>query len=74
MCGGGGFVGCGYVGYWVCLVYLGMGYGIFGCRIEAMCGWGWVPRFALKFVELVVGLPECEVLMCFSLEVGCAGC
>ena len=37
---GGGFVGCGYRGYCFRLVCLGMGYGVVGCKIEAMCGWG----------------------------------
>jgi len=41
--GGGGYLGCGYGGFWVFLVYLGMGYGSVGCKIEAVCGWGRVP-------------------------------
>ena len=36
--GGGGLVGCGYVGFWVYLVYLGMGYVSVCCKVEAMCG------------------------------------
>ena len=44
---------CGYAGFWVLFVYLGMGYGSAGCKIEAVCGWRRVPRFTLEDVELV---------------------
>ena len=74
VCGGGGCVGCGHGGYWVRLVYLRIGYGIVGCRIEAMCGWGWISRFALEDAEVVGVWPLYEGLTCFSSEVGCAGC
>ncbi len=74
VCGGGGFVGYVYGGYWVFLVYLGIWYGIVRCRVEAMCCWGWVPSFALEYVELVGVWPLYEGLACFPSEVGCAGC
>ena len=46
-------MGCGCGGFWVFFVYLGMGYGSVGCRIEVVCGRGRVPRFTLKDVKLV---------------------
>ena len=49
----GGPIGCGHVRGWVCLGYLGVRCGGDGGRFEAMCGWGWAPCFALKYVELV---------------------
>jgi len=72
--GGGGFMGCGHGGGWVYLVYLGVWFGIVGCRIGAMCGWGWVPRFVLEYVELVGVWPLYMRLTCFTPEVGGAGC
>ena len=71
---GGSFLGCGNGGDWVCLVYLGVWYGIAGCRVEAMCDWGWVPRFALKYIELVGVWSLYMGLTCFTSEVGCAEC
>ena len=51
---GGGHMRCWHVGCWVvCLGYLGVICGGVGDRIEAMCDWGRVPRFGLKYVELV---------------------
>ena len=72
--GGGGCVGYGYRGFRVCLVYSGMGYGSVGCKIEAVCGWGWIPRLALDDVELVGVRSLYEGLTCFTSEVSCAGC
>ncbi len=51
--GGEGLVGRGPREDLVRLVYLGIGYSIVGCRVEAMCGWRWNPRFAMEYVELV---------------------
>ena len=48
--GGGVFLGRGYGGFCFRLVCLGMGYSGVGCKIEAMYGWGWIPRFALEDV------------------------
>ena len=45
-----------------------------GCKIEAMCGWGLIPRFALEDVELVGVRSLYEGLTFFTSEVGCAGC
>ena len=38
--GGGGPVGCGHMGDWVCLGYSRDRHGGVGCRVEAMGGWG----------------------------------
>ena len=46
-------MGCGHEGGRVCLGNLRVRYGGVGGRVDAMCGWGWVPRFALKYVELI---------------------
>jgi len=50
---GGSLMGCGHVGGWVCLYDLGVRCSGVGGSVNAMCDWGWVPRFALKYVELV---------------------
>ena len=70
--GGDGLMGCGLVGGWVCLVYSRVGYGVVSCRVEAMCGWGWVPPFALKYVELVGVCSLGMGFTCFTSEVGSA--
>jgi len=49
----------------------GDGYGIVGCRIEVMCGRGWVSCFALEYVEMVGVVPLYEGLTRFTSEVGC---
>ena len=67
-------MGCGYGGFRVCLVYLGMRYGVVGCKIEAMCGCGRIPRFALKDVELIGVRSLYEGLTCYTSEVGFAVC
>ena len=74
VCGGGGFIECMRGRYWAYLVYLRMGYGTVGFRIEAMCGWGWIPRFVLEDVAMVSVWPLYQGLTSFSSKVGCAGC
>ena len=72
--GGGGPVGYGHMGDWVCLGCLRVRYGGVGWRVEAMCGWGRGPCFALKCVE-VVGVYSLDMgLTCFTSEVGGARC
>jgi hypothetical protein len=70
--GGEGYVGCGYGGFWVFIVYLGMGYGSVGCKIEAVCGWGRAPYFTLEDVELVGTRSLYVGLTCFTSGVGSA--
>ena len=67
-----GPMGCGHVGGWVCLGYLGVRCGGVGGRVEAMCGWGWVPRFALEYVELVGVCLLGMGFTCFTSEVSSA--
>jgi hypothetical protein len=72
--GGGGPLGCRHMGDWVCLGCLRVRYGCVGCRVDAICGWGWVPRFALKYVVLV-GVCLLDMgLTCFTSEVSGARC
>jgi len=72
--GRGSFAGRGYGGFCFRLVWLVMGYSGVGCKIDAMCGWGWTPRFALEDVELVGFQSLCEDLTCFTSGADCAGC
>ena len=51
---------CGYGGFCFRLVFVKMGYGGVGCKIEAMYGWGWIPRFALEDVEFMSWLEVCR--------------
>ena len=50
---GGSLMGCGHLGGWVCLCESGVRCGGVVGRVNAMCDWGWVPRFALEYVELL---------------------
>ena len=65
-------MGCGHVGGWVCISYLRVRYAGVGDRVEAVCGWGWVPRFALKYVEMVGVFLLRMGLTCFTSEMGSA--
>ena len=72
--GGEGDAGCRCGGYWIFLVYMGMGYGGVGCKIEAVCGRGRVLRFTLEDVELVEVRSLYAGLTCFTFSVDSAGC
>jgi hypothetical protein len=51
--GGGGYVGCGYRGFGVFILYLGLRYGGIVYLVDAVCSWGRVPRFTLEDVGMV---------------------
>jgi hypothetical protein len=51
--GGGVLEGWVHTEGWVCFVCLRVVCVSAGCRVEAMCDWGWVPSFALEYVELI---------------------
>ena len=67
-----GLYGCGFRWIWVCIGYLGVGYGVGGCGADDVGGWGWVPCFALEYVEL--GWLLHEGLAWLPSLVGSAGC
>jgi hypothetical protein len=64
-------MGCVHVS-WVCIGYLRVGCGGVGGRVDALCCWGWIPRFALNYIELV-GVCSLDVdFTCFTSVAGSA--
>ena len=53
---------------------MGVGSGVDGGGVEDMGGWGWVPSFALEYVELIRVWLLHGGLTCFPSWVGSAGC